>query len=490
VAWLAAAAAGVLALSLGIRWWVSGDAGSASVVRLAVLPFEDLNHQQDRQYLADGLTEDTIAMIGRIDPERLMVIGRTSMMAYKGAKKSLAEIGAELNVDYLVESSLITEGTKLRVTSKLIRVRDEVQIWSAVYDKEPAGMLEVQRELSEAIAEQIQLRMSSGFAQAAKDRHSKNAEAYDEYLQARFFESQRNPATLALAITHYMRALEIDPNYALAWAGLAFTYGGGALNSDVDPSTLVAPMREAVENALRTGPNLSESQFVVGLMKWLFDWEWTGAETAMRAAIELDPGNASAHLTLGHMLSQKGRHGEAMSMMRIARDLEPFDPLNHALSSQVAFQKRDFNAAIEHAQRANRDGSGFWIGYMQLGQAYAETDKSELALEVLADAARRSDGNSKPTSLRGYIMARSGRTAEARDVLQILETRARTRYVPPYAYALVHAGLGEREAALEWLERAAATRDVHVIFLTVDPKWDPYRSDPRFRKILERCGFA
>jgi tetratricopeptide (TPR) repeat protein len=175
--------------------------------------------------------------------------------------------------------------------------------------------------------------------------------------------------------------------------------------------------------------------------------------------------------------------------MRRARELEPLDPINHALSSQVAFQSRDFSAAIEHARRAILVESTFWIGYMQLGQAYEQTGQTDLALEALADATRFSNGNSKPTSLSGYILAKSGRAAEAREVLRQLDARSRERYVPPYATALIHAGLGERDAVFKWLDKAYSTRDVHLIFLTVDPKWDPYRNDPRFQAILGRCGF-
>jgi Flp pilus assembly protein TadD len=275
----------------------------------------------------------------------------------------------------------------------------------------------------------------------------------------------------------------------LAWSALAFTYGAGALNSDADPRELVEPMRAAVERAVREDPNLSEAQFVAGYLKWLFDWDWAGAERAFRAAVTLDRRNADAHRVLGHALSQSGRHHDAGPLMQRARELDPLDPINHALSSQVAFQQRDFTGAIAHARRAMEIRPGFWIAYMQLGQAYEQTGEIDLALEVLQDAAHLSDGNTKPTSLRGYIMAKAGRTAEAREVLRLLQARSRTRYVPPYAYALVHAGLGERGAALDWLERAEAIRDVHLVFLNVDAKWEPYHHEPRFATILARSGF-
>ena len=218
------------------------------------------------------------------------------------------------------------------------------------------------------------------------------------------------------------------------------------MNSDARPLDVWPRARDAAARAVRANPNLAEAQLAVGYVNWLLDWDWTAAETAFRLAIRLDPSNAAAHRSLGHALSQTGRHSEAESAMRRTRELEPLEPLSYALSAQVAFQARDYPAAVEHARRAVLIDSEFWIGYMELGQAYERTGETDLALEALTDAARFSGGNSKAISLRGYILAKTGRANEAREVLRRLEADSRERYVPPYAMALVHAGLGEREA--------------------------------------------
>ena len=196
-----------------------------------------------------------------------------------------------------------------------------------------------------------------------------------------------------------------------------------------------------------------------------------------------------AHIMLGRVLSQMGRHAEAKPEMRRGRDLDPFSAMGHALSSEVAFQARDFPAALEHARQAIVVDPEFWIGHLMLGQAYAQLGQNDLALEALTVAARFSGQNSKAMSLRGYVLAKAGRVNEARDLLTTLETASRQRYVPPYALALVHAGLGEREAVFDSLEKAYAAHDVHLVALPVDPKWDPYRADPRFVALLARCGF-
>jgi predicted Zn-dependent protease len=241
---------------------------------------------------------------------------------------------------------------------------------------------------------------------------------------------------------------------------------------------------------VRANPNLSEAQFALGYVNWLLEWDWPAAEGRLRLAIGLDPGNGAEHRVLGHILSQAGRHAEAAPLMRRARELEPLEPLSFALSAQVAFQARQYDEATRQARQAVLVDSAFWIGYVQLAQAYAQTGPPELALAALVDAARFSGGNSKALSLRGYVLARSGRAGEAREVLSALTAAARERYVPPTSFALVYAGLGERDGLFEWLEKACDVRDVHLIFLPVDAKWDPYRTDPRFQAVLTRCGFG
>ena len=466
------------------------SAPQATRVTLAVLPFENFSGDADREYLADGLAEETIASIGQVDPEHVSVIGRTSIMVYKRTTKSLAEIGRELGVDYLLESSLQAEKGRLRVTSKLIRACDQVLLWSAVYDRKPDSMLEVQRELSTAIAEQVRFRLSPDRLNGLARRQTQNADAYDAYLRGRYFENRRTAESNVRALQQYERAIALDPNYALAWSGLAFTYSASAMNSDARPFEVLRRARDAAVQAVRANPNLAEAQFVVGYVNWIFDWDWEAAEAGFRRAMSLDPSNAATHRMLGHALSQTGRHSEAEAEMRRCRELDPLEPMSHALSSQVAFQAREYSAAVDHARRTTLIDSELWIGYMELGQAYQQMGKADLAMEALTDAGRLSGGNSKTISLRGYLLAQMGRANEAREVLRRLEILSCQRYVPPYAMALVHAGLGDPEAVFEWLDKALAARDVHVIFLPVDPKWDAYRADPRFEGLLSRCGFG
>ena len=459
-------------------------------VTLAVLPFENLSSDPEREYLADGLTEETIAALGQIDPEHLGVIGRTSVMNYKKTTKTLGEIGSELGASYLVESTLRGEGGRFRVTSKLIRVKDQMQVWTASYDGEPASVLNFQRELSAAIAEQIRLRLSPERLNALARRQTRNAEAYDLYLRGLHYWHQLTPPTTRRAVECFSHATQLDPEYALAWSGLADANAASPINGDSPPLVMWPLAREAAARSVAAEPNLAEAQTSLGFVKFWFDWDWLMAEAAYRKAIELDPNYPMAHRMLGIVLAHMGRYAEARPEMARLRELDPLLAINHALSAQVAFAGREYAAALQFARQAIVVDPEFWIGLFQLGQAYEQSGESELALEALNKAERFSGGNSKAISLRGYLFAKLGRANEAREVLSTLEAIARERYVPPYAMALVHAGLGESELALEWLDRALAVRDVHLAFLPVDPKWDAFRGDPRFQALLKRCGFS
>ncbi len=473
-----------------VRTTASPDPEAALThVTIGVLPFENLGAGPDREYLADGLTEETIATIGQIDPAHFSVIGRTSVMSYKRTSKTLAEIGRELDASYLIESSLRAEGDRLRITSKLIRVRDQLQIWSASYDSEPASLLTFQRELGAAIAEQVRLRLSPARLQALANRQTQNPEAYDLYLRGRFFWNQFTPLTTRRAIEYFTRATDIDPGYALAWSGLTDAFCSSPVTGDTAPLLVLPRAQAAAAAAVRSEPELAEAQTSLGFFQFWLGWDWLAAEQAYRKAIAADPNYAFAHRMLGILLSHLCRHEEAAASIRRARELDPLSAMNRALSSQVAFAARDLPNAILFAREAILLDPEFWIGHFQLAQAYVHLEQHDLALESLHQANRCSAGNSKALSLRGYLLASTGRTREAKEILHTLDAVSQqgvARFVPPYAQALIHMGLGDPSSALEALDRAAAEHDVHLVFLTMDPKWDTLRPEPRFQTLLQR----
>jgi len=486
-------AAGAVALTAiaGLSVWATHrTALTPSEVTLAVLPFDNLSGDPEAEYLASGLGEELIVALGQIDPEHIHIIGRTSIMSYKHTTKSRAEIGHELAANYLVESAVRAERGRVRITTALVRVHDQVQVWSDSYDREPTSILSLQEELSNAIATQVRLRLSPDRLSALARRQTRNAEAYDFYLRGRTFAEQRTPATTTRAIEYYQRATALDPNYALAWAGLAKAYSASTLNADAPPLTVGPLARKAALQAVQADPNLSEAQEALGHSLWTFSWDWAAAEQALRRAVSLDPQSVMGHTTLGHLLSQMGRHAEAEPLLRRARALDPLFAMSHGLSSQVAFQARDYTSAVDYARQAITIDPDFWVGHVALGQAYQGLGRTAEALEELTIGARFSGQNSKALADRGYVLAKAGRVDEARDLLRTLEAASQQRYVPPYAFALIHAGLGDSDAVFASLDKAFAVHDVHLMYLPVDSKWDSYRDDPRFKALLDRCGFT
>ena len=363
-------------------WWNRGGEGASSPrITLAVLPFENIGNDPDRQYLADGLTEETSASLARIDPARLSVKGRT--LRYKGTTKSAAEIGQELAVDYLLESAIQSEGDALRVTAKLIRVRDQEYVWTQSYDQAPTNLLGLQRQMSAAIAEQIRLRLTPVQLDAVTRRQPQSADAYDLYLRGRNFSNQRTSATNRRAIEYFEQATAIDPNYALAWFGISHTLASSPINGDAPPLAVTARAREAALRAVRADPQNAEAEFALAYVQWLLEWDWPAAEQGLRTAIKLDPEFAVAHLVLGHLLSQRGNHAEGRAMTAQAQALDPFDPVVPALSSQVAYQAGDYPEALEQAQLAIGIDAEFWIGYVMRGQALMQLGQLDRALEAL-----------------------------------------------------------------------------------------------------------
>lgn len=465
------------------------QAVDSTPVTLAVLPFENFGAGLEHDYLADGFTEEATTALGLIDPHHLSVIGRTSVLTYKRTTKSLVEIGRELGATYLVEGSIRAEGRRWRVTVRLIRAGDQVQIWSASFDSEPSSVLEFQRQLSAAIAEQIRLRLSPDRIGALQRRQSKSMEAYDLYLRGRHLWNQATSQTNRAAVEHYSRATELDPEYSLAWAGMADLFAASPMTADVSPLDAWPRAREAAAHAVASGPDIAESQTARGMVGYWLDWDWSAAEVAYRKAVALDPNCALAHRMLGVLLATDGRHEEARSCLRRARELDPLQPMMYALSAHVALLARDDSAGLEFARQAAVVGPAFWIGFFQLAWAYERLGEVELALDALHRADVSSGGNSKMISLRGYILAKAGRREEAEQVLGTLAAISQERYVPPYAFALIHVALGHHERALDWLQHAYSVRDVHLIWLPMDPKLDPLRNHASFVRLLERCDF-
>jgi TolB-like protein/DNA-binding winged helix-turn-helix (wHTH) protein/Tfp pilus assembly protein PilF len=483
VAWSLPLAAAVAVLA----WFLVSRSDPG--VSILVLPFENLTSDEDLGYLAAGLAEDTNASLAQADPKNLRLVGRATASEVARSGKSAAEIGRDLGVDFVVESSLRAERPKLRVTSRLVRVADNSQVWSANFDRELTSTLGLQREISIAIAEQVRLRLSPGMNEAVARRQTRDPEAYDLYLRGRYAWSRISPLGNREALSYFQQAIDRDPGYALAWAGVLHVLSTAPITGEVDPATVAARAAEAAVQAQKSGAQLPEVQVALGYYHFVLDWDWPAAERALRSAVASDPNSAIANLMLGHVLTQQGNYAEGREFARRARELDPFFSHTFALSSTMAYEAGDYEAGAEFGRQAVAINPEGWVGYLNLAQSLAELGQTDAALSAYDQAVRYSGGNAKSVAYRAHLLARIGRRGEARAALDGLNAAAQVRYIPPYAVAMVHAGLEERSESIAWLERGLRARDAHLVFLPVDPRWNAYRGDAEFQRLIERCRF-
>ena len=299
---------------------------------------------------------------------------------------------------------------------------------------------------------------------------------------------QLTPAAIRRAVGYYERAVDIDPEYALAWAGIAHAMATAPMTADAEPEVVHRTVRDALDRAMHSGSDLAEVQYAEGYFDYFIRWDWGAAEFAARQAVALDPNSGIAHMLLGMVLSQTGRDLEAREMLKRARELEPLFPLTFANSAWVETAAGTPSDGIEFARQAIAMSPGFWVGYYQLGNTLVALGQLDAALEAFSQAVKYSAANSGPVSARGFILARLGREEEAREILDDLTRLAENQFVPPYTFATIHVGLDEIDEAFGWLERALAVHDVHLMALPADPRVSILREDPRFESLMERSG--
>ncbi len=458
-----------------------------SRIMLAVLPFENLSNDIAQEYFSDGLTEETISHLGRLSPENMGVIARTSSMVYKRTRKSIAEIGPELGVDYVLEGTVRREENRVRITAQLIRVKDQIHLWAQNYDRELGSVLSVQSELGIAIAQQVQLRLTSQEKLQLANSREPDPEAHDLYLRGRHHWAKRTFPEIQKAIEYFRKAADRDPTYANAYAGLADCYIILPITSDLRAGDCFPKATAAVNRALELNDALSEAYTSLGTIRFWFDWDWAAAEAAYQRALELNPNYVIARLYRAHCLSNTGRHEEAIAEIKRACKLDPLSPILNTLLAEFLYHSRKYDQAIAEFSNALELAPNFWIAHFNLAKVHEQLGDSSRAISELKKARAFSEGNTQPLGLLAYVLATCGRKQEAEAVLAELLGLADTKYVPPFNIALAYAGLGNHDLMFRWLDQACEDRDVQMTFL-LDPKWDRFHEDSRFQEILRRVG--
>jgi TolB-like protein len=458
-------------------------------IMLAILPFENLSGDPAQEYFSDGLSEETIMRLGQMSPRQLGVIARTSSMAYKQTDKSVAQIGQELGVDYVLEGSVRRDGERVRITAQLIRVQDQIHLWAENYDRQLPGILDIHGEIGAAIADQVKLKLMAEEKRQLTRNAPRDAEAHDQYLRGRYHYARFNLLDAQKAVAYFQQARERDPSFVLAHCGLADALMVFTLSGDIATKEVSSTAKSAIAQALRLDPESAEAHTSDSSIKFWFDWDYKGAELAARKAIQLNENYSLAHVYLAHVLSNTGRYDEAMAAIQQAMVLDPLSLFVGAMRGQFLYHAGRNAESVEQFKTTLGMEPRFWIGQICAAKVYEKLGMYSEALAACDLAGQFSGGNSEALSIAGYVHAVAGDQGKAEGYVQQMMERKKERYVPPYNFALVFAGLGEHEKALQWLGTALEERDVHMPFL-LDYKWDAMRGDARFREITARAGFG
>jgi TolB-like protein/DNA-binding winged helix-turn-helix (wHTH) protein/Tfp pilus assembly protein PilF len=479
----------VLLLSAGfIVLWLLPIRQAAPIRSLAVLPLENLSDDPSQDYFSDGMTDELITELGQIG--ELRVISRTSVMTYKGARRPLPEIARELNVDAIVEGTVLRSGNRVRITAQLIRASADKHLWAQSYEVELRDILALQKEVARSIAEQIRIKLNPNERTGLNHPKAVNPEAYEDYLKGRYFWNKRTGEGLKKAIGYFNQAIEKDPNYARAYTGLADSY---ALMGDweygvLPPAEAFPKAKAAATKALALDNTLGEAHTSLAFVLDLFDWDWGAAEREYRQAVDLSPNYATAHQWYTWHLIVLGRTSEAIAEMRRAESLDPLSLIISADMADVLLIARRYDEAIHQSQKTMEMDPQFAVAHYQLGQALVQKQMYDKGIAELQEAIGFSGGNKTFRSALAYAYATSGRRNEALEILNDLKHRLNNGFSNASEIALIYVGMGENDQAMTWLERAYGERFNPSVLIR--PCFDPVRSDPRFQDLLHRIGLS
>ncbi len=494
--WLLPVAAIVFMVVAAVVYWKWAGvrhrgAGVNGRTVLAVLPFRNLTGAADEDYFSDGLTEELIGQFGRLDPEHLGVIARTSVMHYKQSDERLDQIGRELGAQYALEGSVRRNADRVRISAQLIKVADQTRVWSHEYDRKISDLLAVQSEIAEEIGGEIGSTLGvRGREKAGREAtlSPESIEAYDLYLKALYFWNKRTVEGLARAVDYFQESIKKDATYARAYAGLADAYTLIGGYSGFPPRDLMEKARAAAQRAVELDDSLAETHTARALVAQTLDWDWPTAETEYRRAIALNPNYATAHHWYAEYLALMGRFSEAEKQIEQARQLDPLSLIIATDHGVFLYYARRYDAAIAQLRSVLEMDPGYPRAGI-IDEAYVEAGRNaELLAHLEAWGAVPVD-TPWAWSEKAYVYGRLRRTAEARRALERLLEINRTQKIDPIVVALAYVGLRDKEHALDWLEKAYAEHSFSLTALKVNPAYDLVRGEARFQKILRDMRF-
>src|SRR5271157_39253 len=478
----------IVLVLLTIKWTVVRQSRRATEkTMLLVLPFEDLSGDSGQEYFADGLTDAMITELGHLRPDRLGVIARTSAMQYKHSGKRLRDIARDVGVDYVLEGSVMRAAGGVRVTARLIQSSDQTELWTESYERATPDVLALQRDVVDRIAHSLAIELLPRGNAPGGRAAAVNPEAYEAYLKGRYYWNKRTADGLQKGLGYFQQAIQIDPRYAQAYAGLAESYLVAAGWEDwMGPWHEAIPKaREAAKKALELDSSLGSAHASLAYIIWEDELDWRRAEEEFKRAIELDPGYATAHQWYAEFLAAMGRPQEALAESMTARRLDPLSLIINAEVGYIYYYARKYDETIDACRKTLEMDTNFPPAHVFLSWAYVQKGLEKEAVEERERALVLQGMDKEKAAGFSRAYARGGLSAARRWALEQMGPQG-SEYVTPYGAAVLCAGLRERDQAFYWLEESIRRHDTGLRWIKVDPKLDPLRSDPRFDSLLHR----
>lgn len=454
---------------------------------LVVLPFANMSLDAEQEYFSDGLTEEMIAHLSRLNPGRLGVVARTSAMQFKNTSKNIRVIGQELGVQFVLEGSIRRAGNRLRITAQLIQVSDQTHLWAESYDRELKDVLAIQRDVAERISRSLAVKLVPEHRALLPRSISSNTEAYELYLRGRYYLNQRIEQSCSKAVEYFEQALEKYPDYAPAYVGLADAYTVIGFYGAIPPKTAFERAKAAATTAVRLDDELSEAHTNLGYATLQYDWDWPTAEAEHKRAIELNPGWYE-YDWYGFNLMQVGRFSEALAALECARRIDPLSLVIACHIGWTHYFAREYNKSVEHLQKTVEFNPGFALARYHLGKAYVQSHDFARGIEQLQQAVKLSGEHPGALAALAYALGAADHQSEGREVLARILDMQQHRNVLAYFVAFAMSSLSPKDQTLEWLQKACEERSGWILHLHSEPTFDHLRLNPRFADLLKRIN--
>ena len=483
---IALAGLSILALgALGFYLWPGNTKpGGASIKSVAVLPFKPLVAENRDEALEIGMADTLISRLG--NNRQLVVRPLSSVRKFGSLEQDALTAGRALDVESVLDGSVQRRGDKIRVNARLIKVADGTLLWTGTFDEEFTDIFVVQDVISNRAVAALAVQLGGDEKMSLTKRYTENIEAYGLYLKGRFHTGKLTPQEMQTGISYFQQALGIDPSYALASVGLAEAYRALATAGEMPGTELFPKAKAAAQKAIEIDDRLADAHAILGFIIFWSDWNWKESENQCQRALELNPNCADAHAFYAHLLSNTGRHAEALAEIKRARELDPLSSKSNALEGQFLLHAGQTEKALARLQKTFELDPTFWLAHLFASSAYIEKGMFPEAIAEARKARELSGVSTHPLAFEGYALAKSGKQTEARAVLAELLKLSTHRFVSPYSIALIYNGLDERDETLAWLERGFAQREPKMVFVKVEPKWNNLRSEPRFVDLMKR----